>query len=327
METTKTYSHSHSGQTLVGMFLSMSRIRKFEEAVAKLAAEGLTRGPIHQYIGEEAVAVGACTALEPTDYVLSTHRGHGHNIAKDANLNRMMAELLGREEGLCKGRGGSMHLADIERGLLSCSGIVAGSIPIALGAGFSAKYKKSGQVTVSFFGDGASNTGACHESLNLAAVWKLPVVFVCENNLYGLTCAARFSLPIEDIADRSVGYGIPGIIVDGMDVRAVYNTVKEAIDRARSGNGPSLIECKTYRFTGHWHADPVLYRTQEEVEQWKQRDPIKLFREALIEENVLTLSELDRLEAQVTEEVAAAVAFAKAGTHPSTDSVSEFTYA
>ena len=316
-----------SKDKLSKMFLDMTRIRVFEETLIQVAREGLTRGPLHVYIGEEAVAVGVCSNLEKDDYITSTHRGHGHCIAKGGDPKLMMAELLGREEGYCKGRGGSMHLADLEHGLLRCSGIVAGGIPIAIGAGFSAQYRQSGQVTVAFFGDGASNEGACHEAMNLAAVWKLPVVFLCENNLYGISCPTSKSLPIKDVADRAAAYGIPGDVADGMDVLSVYEAAKKAVEHVRSGKGPYLLECKTYRFEGHWIGDPVPYRTKEEVEEWKKADAIVRFKKHLIDQGVLTPSEIERLEAGVAEEMSAAVAFAKAGTVPLAESNTEYTYA
>lgn len=308
------------------MLLRMYRIRSLEKTVKQLYFQDLITGPLHLYIGEEAVAVGACSALEPTDYVVSTHRGHGHCIAKGGDLKKMMAELLGRETGYCKGRGGSMHLTDPKIGLLASSGIVGGGIPISLGAGFSAEYRKSGQVTICFFGDGATNQGSFHESLNLAAVWRLPIVFMCENNLYAITVSIAKSLPIKDIADRSISYGIPGKIVDGMDVVAVYQAVKEAVDRAREGKGPSLIECKTYRFEGHWVGDPIVYRTDEEVEKWRKRDPIIKFRKILLGKESFTEEELDNIKKQANQEIQEAVEFAKNSPFPNPKEVEKYVY-
>ena len=312
---------------LAGMFTAMNKIRLFEETLIGIAREGLTRGPLHVYIGEEAVAVGACAALEKTDYITSTHRGHGHCIAKGGDVKRMMAELLGREEGYCKGRGGSMHLADVDIGLLSCSGIVAGGIPIGVGAAFSAAYRKSGQIAMTFFGDGASNQGACHEAMNLAAIWKLPVVFVCENNLYGLTCPTSRSLPMEDVADRATAYNMPGRVANGMDVLGVYEAVQEAVDRARAGQGPSLVECKTYRYEGHWVGDPVIYRTKDELEKWKKADSIVRFRKKLLDDHGFSSDEIEQVEARVKDEIAEAVAFARSAAPPDPETHAEYTYA
>lgn len=319
-------STSMSKGLFASMLLKMYRIRFFEETVRVLYFQDLITGPLHLYIGEEAVAVGACSALQATDYVTSTHRGHGHCIAKGGNLKKMMAELLGRETGYCKGRGGSMHLTDPQIGVLASSGIVGGGIPISLGAGFSSVYRKSRQVTVCFFSDGATNQGSFHESLNLAAVWKLPIVFVCENNLYAITVSASKSLPITNIADRSASYGIPGKIVDGMNVIAVHQVIVEAVDRAREGAGPSLIECKTYRFLGHWVGDPIVYRTEEEVEEWKKRDPIISLRKVLLEKEGFTKEELDTIKKQADQEIKEAVAFAKNGRFPHTGEIEKYVY-
>lgn len=315
-----------SKEKLKDMLVKMYRIRFFEETIKNLYFEDLITGPLHLYIGEEAVAVGACSALKKRDYVVSTHRGHGHCIAKGGNLTKMMAELLGRETGYCKGRGGSMHLADHKIGLLTCSGIVAGGIPISVGAAFSSYYRNSGQVTISFFGDGATNQGSFHESLNLASVWKLPVVFVCENNCYAITVPTTCSLPLENIKDRAVGYGIPGKVVDGMNVLAVYEVVKEAVDRARDGKGPSLIEAKTYRFEGHWVGDPIVYRTNEEVKEWKKRDPILNFRKTVLESDQLSENELNSIQKRARRELQEAVEFAKNSPLPNPDDVEKYVY-
>lgn len=251
-----------SNEKLIEMYRKMLEIRYFEEKIGELFVLGAlayARGFIHLYVGEEAVAVGVCAGLRKEDYITSTHRGHGHCIAKGVQLNNVMAEILGKQTGCCKGKGGSMHIADVNVGVLGTSGIVGAGIPLATGVGLSIKLKGSEQVCVSFFGDAASNTGAFHEAINLAAVWKLPVVFICENNLYGITVSAAESTSVKDIADRSKGYGIPGVIVDGMDVIAVYEAASEAIKRAREGLGPTLIECKTYRYRGH-----------SVMEQWAQ---------------------------------------------------------
>ena len=315
-----------SKEKLKDMLLKIYRIRFFEETIKNLYFEDLITGPLHLYIGEEAVAVGACSVLRQSDYIVSTHRGHGHCIAKGGNLKKMMAELLGRETGYCKGRGGSMHLADHKIGILTCSGIVGGGIPAAVGAGFSSSYRNSGQVTVSFFGDGATNQGSFHESLNLASLWKLPVIFVCENNRYAITVPTTRSTSIKNIADRAVSYGIPGKVVDGMNVLAVYEAVKEAVDRAREAKGPSLIETKTYRFEGHWVGDPIVYRTDEEVKEWKKRDPILGFRKTLLEDSQFNKSELDSIQEQARREIEEAVLFAKNSPFPKSNDLEKYVY-
>ena len=235
----------------IGMLKLMYTIRQFEEKARQLFRQGLIYGALHPYVGQEAVAVGACAALENDDFVVSTHRGHGHCIAKGADLKRMMAELLGRETGYSKGRGGSMHMFSVEEGLLGGNGIVGGGLPIALGSAFSAQYRQSGQVTLCFFGEGAASNGTFHESMNLASLWRLPVVYICENNLYAATTPVSDSAPIENIADRASAYGCPGLVVDGNDVVSVYEAVQQAVARARAGEGPTLIECKTFRFYPH----------------------------------------------------------------------------
>ncbi len=315
-----------TNQELIDMLLRMHKIRFFEQTIKKLYTEGFIKGPLHLYIGEEAVATGACSALKKEDYVVSTHRGHGHYIAKKGDLKKMMAELLGRETGCCKGRGGSMHLVDQKVNLLASSGIVGGGIPIAIGAGFSSYYRDTGQVTLSFFGDGASNQGSFHESLNLAALWKLPVVFVCENNLYAITVSASRSLSIKNVADRAVSYGIPGEIVDGMNVLSVFEVIGEAVRRAREGKGPSLVECKTYRFEGHWVGDPIVYRGKEEVDEWKKKDPILNFRKYLLEQHITNREELDDIASQAQKEIKEAVAFAKESPFPDTSNAKEYVY-
>jgi len=315
-----------TSQELLGILLTMYKIRFFEETIKRLYMEGFIRGPLHLYIGEEAVATGACSALREDDYVVSTHRGHGHYIAKKGDLKRMMAELLGREAGCCKGRGGSMHLVDQKVNLLASSGIVGGGIPIAIGAAFSSYYRDSRQVTLSFFGDGATNQGSFHESLNLAALWKLPIIFICENNLYAITVSASRSLPIKNIADRAISYGIPGKIVDGMNVLSVHKVVQEAVGRAREGKGPSLIECKTYRFEGHWVGDPIVYRGKEEVEEWKRKDPIVNFRKYLLERNILNKKELDSVALRAQKEIKEAVEFAQKSSFPNINDVEKYVY-
>ncbi|MDO8673220.1 MAG: thiamine pyrophosphate-dependent dehydrogenase E1 component subunit alpha, partial [Dehalococcoidia bacterium] len=247
--------------TLIWIYTKMQTIRQFETRVAELFLEGKLPGTVHLYAGEEAVACGVCANLGPADYVGSTHRGHGHVIAKGGDLNKMMAELYGKTTGYCKGKGGSMHIANIGIGVLGANGIVGAGLPIAVGAGFAAKYRKSDAVAVSFFGDGASNQGTFHESINLAAVLRVPVIFVCENNGYAISTSQIRHQNITDVADRAAGYGIPGVVVDGNDAFAVYGAAKEEIGRARAGLGPSLLDCKTYRHYGHSIGDSGRYRT------------------------------------------------------------------
>ncbi|MEN3186393.1 MAG: thiamine pyrophosphate-dependent dehydrogenase E1 component subunit alpha [Atribacterota bacterium] len=290
------------------MFYTMYLIRRFEETAEELYMEGKIWGTFHLYIGEEAVAVGGCAALRPEDYITSTHRGHGHCIAKGADVKRMMAELMGKKTGYCLGLGGSMHIADVEKGNLGATGIVGSAIPIAVGAALGCKLMKTGRVVLCFFGDGAANTGAFHEAVNLAAVLKLPVVFLCENNLYAMSFSTKKAFAIQDIAERAAGYGIPGVTVDGMDVLAVQEVAIQAVERARNGSGPTLVEAKTYRFKGHSKSDKNVYRTKEEIKQWIERCPIKRLENHLKEVGVST-SELERLKQKVEEEIQEAVQF------------------
>jgi len=294
----------------------MCKIRYFENKVKELFLMGLVRGPLHLYTGEEAIAVGACAALNPDDYVTSTHRGHGHCIAKGANLDLMMAELMGKETGYCRGRGGSMHICDLKLGILGADGIVGGGIPIAVGAGLSGQYKKSSQVTLCFFGDGASNQGTFHESLNLAALWKLPIVFICENNLYAITTPSSQALAVPDVAARAAGYGIPGRVVDGNDVLAVYDAASQAVNAARAGHGPSLIECKTYRHEGHWLGDPIIYRTKEELAKWKKKDPITAFEVVLEKGHVLSRGQIQTIHNEIKAQVDQSERFARESQYP-----------
>jgi len=312
---------------LVNMYSKMVEIRKFEETVSKLFAEGLAPGLVHLYIGEEAVAVGACANLRKDDYITSTHRGHGHCIAKGGDMRKMMAEVLGKETGYCKGRGGTMHICDYDIGVVGCSGIVGSGIPIAAGVGLSIKLRKTNQVCACFFGDGASNTGAFHEGINMAALWKLPVIFICENNLYGITVHQSRSTSVKDIASRAAAYNIPGIIVDGMDVIAVHNAVYEAAKRVREGAGPSLIECKTYRFRGHHEGDNWPYRTKEEIQQWEKRCPVKGFRTKLVENKVLTEEEADAIERKCAANIEDVVRYAKESPYPKPEGVLENLFA
>ena len=298
-------------EKLLLMYERMLKVRHFEDRVKVLFAAGEIPGNVHLYLGQEAVAVGACAPLNDDDYITSTHRGHGHIIAKGGDVKRMMAELYGKATGYNKGKGGSMHIADPSLGILGANGIVGAGLPIATGAGLSAKLRKSGQVTVCFFGDGASNQGTFHEAINIAAAFDLPVVYVCENNLYAVGTRQSDVRKVEDIADRGVGYDIPGLAVDGNDVVAVYEVCKEAVDRARAGMGPTLIECKTYRWRTHFEGEPDTYRPPEEVEAWIKREPIAPYRRLLIEQGVLTEAEADGIEANVVKELDEAVEFAR----------------
>jgi acetoin:2,6-dichlorophenolindophenol oxidoreductase subunit alpha len=305
-----------SREALRDALRKMHVIRRFEEAAEDSYIRGKSYGTMHLSIGQEATAVGVCAALGDRDYITSTHRGHGHCIAKGAEAKRMFAEFLGRETGYCRGRGGSMHIADPSRGNLGANGIVGGGLPIAVGAAFSAKRLKTGAVAVSFFGDGANNEGAFHESLNLAAVWKLPVVFVCENNLYGMSVSTARSTAVTDVAARAAAYAMPGVIVDGNDFAAVAAASFTAADRARAGDGPTLIECKTYRTRGHSRSDRNRYRTKEEIETWRARDPIALFETELLALGLIGREEIDAVAAAAEREVVEAVAFAEASPVP-----------
>jgi acetoin:2,6-dichlorophenolindophenol oxidoreductase subunit alpha len=299
------------------MLRRMLTIRHFEERASADYLAGKIYGVVHCYIGEEAVAVGVCSALDRGDRIISTHRGHGHCIAKGADLNRMMAELYGRQTGYCKGKGGSMHIADFGIGMLGANGIVAGGIAIVTGAGLAAQMEGKGGVAVSFFGDGASNAGPFHECLNIAATWKLPMLYVCENNMYAANTAAAATHALSDVATRAAGYGIPGVVVDGNDIFAVYQAANRAVERARSGDGPSLIECKTYRWRGHTERRGMAdVRDPAEVETWMRRDPIAQLERQLREQGYLDDAELQTMEREIMAVLEAAVAFAEASPFP-----------
>ena len=313
--TTLTQSPDDARRVLVTMWM----IRRFEEAVDEMFARGLLYGTMHLSIGQEASATGACLALRDDDVITSTHRGHGHCIAKGADLGRMMAELLARDTGYCRGRGGSMHIADVSKGNLGANGIVAGGIPIAVGAGLALKLQGTDKVALSFFGDGATSEGAFHESVNLAAIWDLPVVFVCENNHYGMSMSVEEVSRLERVADRAAGYAIPGVTVDGNDVQEVYQAATEAVAHARAGRGPTLIEAITYRWKGHSKSDQNLYRTREEIESWRQRDPIDRFEQAVIDAGTLDQAEVQKLRDQARDAVRDAVRTGQTGPPPSTD--------
>jgi len=311
----------------VGMLSKMYEIRLFEETVDDLFARGLIHGTMHLSIGQEASAVGSVFALRDEDYILSTHRGHGHCIAKGADINLMMAEFLGKETGYCRGRGGSMHIADMEGRNLGANGVVGGGIPLAVGVGLSLKMRQTDEIVMGFFGDGAANQGAFHEALNMAAIWTLPVVYVCENNQYGMSMSTNRAFKIERIAQRADGYGMVGVTVDGNDVLEVHEAAAKAVDRARSGEGPTLLECVTYRWKGHSKSDQERYRTKDEIEAWKRRDPIKLFRERLVTEGLITDKEAAGVEEQASRTIAEAVEFAMSSAEPDLDTILEGVYA
>ncbi len=309
-------------EKLIDMFYRMHLVRAFEEAAWEQYAAGNVQGTMHLCIGQEATAVGTVAALcnerdgdAITDQITSTHRGHGHAIAKGQDVREMMAELLAKETGVCLGRGGSMHMADLSLGSLGANGIVAGGMPLAVGAGLSAQLQKTGQVIASFFGDGAVNNANFHESLNMASVWDLPVIFVCENNQYAMSMPAEFSIPVH-VADRASAYAIPGERVDGMDVLAVYEAVSRAAQRARGGQGPTLLELVTYRYRGHSRSDRELYRTKEEVDAWRKRDPIRHFRDWLVENEHLDADGADKIERRAERTMEEAVDFARASDEP-----------
>jgi pyruvate dehydrogenase E1 component alpha subunit len=290
----------------------MWEIRRFEEAVDDLFARGLMHGTMHLSIGQEASPTGVCLALRDDDAITSTHRGHGHCIAKGADLTRMMAELLAKETGYCRGRGGSMHIADVDTGNLGANGIVAGGIPIATGAALAYRLRGEDKVVACFFGDGAVNEGAFHEAVNLAAIWKLPVVFVCENNKYGMSFSTEKSMAVEHVAEKAAGYGMPGVTVDGNDVAAVYEAMETAVARARSGEGPTLLENMTYRWKGHSKSDKNLYRTRDEISEWQGRDPILAFETRVVEARLLSQDDVAAVRDEVVQELRAAVRDANA---------------
>jgi len=309
------------------MYRKMLEIRHFEEKIFDLYGQNLVPGTIHLYAGQEAVAVGVCANLTKEDYITSTHRGHGHCIAKGARLDRTMAEILGKKTGYCKGKGGSMHIADFSIGMLGATAVVGAGIPIAAGAGLSIKLRGTDQVVACFFGEGASNQGTFHEGINMASVWKLPVIFVCENNLYAMGTRQSIVMAIENIADRAKAYGIPGVVVDGNDVLSVYEVTNKAVERARKGEGPTLIECKTYRIKGHSRADPATYRAKEEVQEWLKKDPITRFRAKLMEMKILTEKEIAQIQQETVKAVEDAVKFAIESPFPAPKEALEDIYA
>ena len=293
------------------MYTTMYRIRRFEERLLEETVKGNAMGVAHTSDGQEAGPTGICAHLTDEDWIASTHRGHGHCIAKGLETNRMFAEIFGRVTGQCKGKGGSMHIADFSRGMLGANAIVGASIPLAVGAALTSKYRGADSVAVAFFGDGASNQGVFHESLNLASVWKLPVIFACENNQYAESTPVEYAVAVADIADRAAGYSMPGVVVDGMDVMAVHEAAGEAVGRARSGEGPTLLELKTYRYHGHYHADdPHTYRLEDEEAEWKARDPIPNFEKLVLEQELMTDEELSGIRGEIEGEIENAVQFA-----------------
>jgi pyruvate dehydrogenase E1 component alpha subunit len=304
----------------------MHLIRRFEESAEEAYTRGLVHGTMHLSIGQEASAVGACMALSDADYITSTHRGHGHCIAKGADVARMFAEFFGKEDGYCRGRGGSMHIADVSKGNLGANGIVGGGIPIAVGVALSIKMRKRDSVVISFFGDGANNEGAFHEALNMASVWKLPVIFFCENNQYGMSTSTEQSTAVRDVAQRASAYAMPGVVVDGNRFAEVTQAVFDAVELARRGGGPSLIESKTYRIRGHSRSDRNRYRSKEEIESWRARDPIVAFESELMAFGLISDCEVAAIHSRVEREIAEAIQFAKASPAPNLAELTRYVY-
>ena len=315
-------------ERLEALYTTMRRIRAFEQRTFELFQDGMVKGTAHSYMGEEAIASGVCAALSDADYIASYHRGHGHCIAKGARMDRMMAELMGRETGYCRGLGGSMHIADMDLNILGANGIVGASMPLAVGAGLAAKLRGDGQVSIAFFGDGANNQGTFHEAMNLAAVWKLPVVFVCENNQYALSTSYRQTTAVEQVATRAAAYGVPGVTIDGNDAAEVYLVAREAIERARGGEGPTLIEAMTYRWGQHsMRANIRDPRPKEEYEAWTARDPIERFEKSLISGRIVAKKRLKEIGKAVEDELEAAVSYGSGGPEPSVQAMKAAVYA
>ncbi|MCD4670986.1 MAG: thiamine pyrophosphate-dependent dehydrogenase E1 component subunit alpha [Actinomycetia bacterium] len=304
----------------------MVEIRNFEERIRFLFLEGKMPGTIHQYIGMEACAVGVCSALEGDDVIASTHRSHGHAIARGLSFKELMAELYGKTTGCCKGKGGSMHFGNLEKGMLPAIAIVGGNLPIVVGIALSFKLRKQKRVALSFFGDGASNEGAFHEALNMAAVYNVPAVYVCENNLYGASTNIGKMLKIENIADRAQSYGMEGMIADGMDVIDVYFNAKKVLKKAREGGGPTLLELKTFRFCGHSRRDPCNYIPEEEKEFWAKKDPIDNFKKILLKEKIVEISDLEKIDIQIEKELDEAISFAQESPDPRPEDTFEDLY-
>jgi len=322
-----TMPDSPGPSTLRWIYRTLVTIREFEERLYNLFLTEAMPGTMHQYTGQEAVAAGVCAALRPDDFITSTHRGHGHAIAKGVSLRSLMAEMFAKDTGCCRGMGGSMHLSDPAVGMLGATGIVGGGIPIATGAALSARLRGSGQVAVAFFGDGAANEGAFHESLNQAGAWKLPVVYVCENNLYGFSVPFAAASAVPDIARRAEGYGFSGFVVDGMDSLAVFAAAEQAVARARAGAGPSLLECKTYRYRGHSRFEKPTYRTEAEVLDWQQRDPIERLERHLVDLGLMLAVDAARIRQEVRAELEDAIAFARTSPEPPPDAALRYVYA
>lgn len=317
---------SLTNEKMVEMYSNMTKIRMFESRVADLFAAGKIPGFVHLYIGEEAVATGVCATLRDEDYITSTHRGHGHLISKGGDIKLMMAELFGKKTGYCKGKGGSMHIADVGLGILGANGIVGGGPPLASGAALAAQYQGKDFVAACFFGDGAANQGTTHEAMNLATCWKLPVVFVNENNMYGISSCTINSMCVADIADRAAAYDMPGAVVDGNDVVAVYEAAIEAVKHAREGGGPSLIECKTYRHRGHFEGDPCVYRNEDELQEWKAKDPLSRFEKKLLEMQVLTEKKIGEIKDSIEKALEEAVSFAEESSFPDPSEITDDVY-
>lgn len=323
----KSMSHTELAVRLLPTYRQMVRLRAFEERVKDIYQQALMPGLAHLYIGQEAAAVGVCEVLRKDDYVTSTHRGHGHLLAKGGDPKLMMAEIMGREAGYCKGKGGSMHIADLSLGIIGANGIVGAGVPIAAGAALWLKMNGCDSVVACFFGDAASNQGAFHEGLNLASLWQLPVVFICENNLYGISVRQDRHQRITDIADRAASYAMPGEVVDGTDVEAVRSAAERAVGRAREEGGPTLIECKVYRWLGHHAGDPANYRPEVELERWKERCPLKLCRERLVASGLLTEGQDRAIVEEAESEMWEAQAWAEEQPFPLPEKALEDVYA
>jgi acetoin:2,6-dichlorophenolindophenol oxidoreductase subunit alpha len=314
-------------ETKIEMLRKMFQIRHFELQTEQFIIRGMIHGTCHLYIGEEASAVGTIYATKKDDYITSNHRGHGHCIAKGADLNLMMAELLGKSTGYCRGRGGSMHIADVGSGNLGANGIVGGSMGIATGAGLTARMKNNKKIVICFFGDGAANEGIFHESINMASVWQLPVIYLCENNIYGMSTPMQEAFNIKRISDRKISYGIDGLTIDGNNLVEVYNTVSHFQRECRRGRGPVLIEALTYRWKGHSKSDAQVYRSKEEVSEWMKRDPIKIYSGELIERKIITRKEIEDIENRARDDIKKAADFAKSSPFPDPETIEEDVYA
>ena len=304
-------------KTYLDLYQTMVTIRQFETMAGEMFAEGKIPGFIHLSIGQEGSSVGVCSVLRPDDYLTTTHRGHGHMIAKGADLNKMVAELFGKKTGYCKGKGGSMHIADFSIGFLGANGVVAGGLPIITGAGLSIKMRKTDQVAICFFGDGASNRGPVHEAMNMASIWKLPIIFCVENNQFASTTRTSYACSVEDICTRAAGYNMPGVAVDANDILAVRKAATKAVARARKGEGPTLLENKTYRIKGHFEGDPQKYRNKDEIASWQDKlDPINRFAKALTQKKVLNKKKIQQIWDESAAKLQAAVAFAEKSPFP-----------